>query len=530
MENKDASQKRNDTGREINSGNQTSRRNAIKALAGIPFLGALGYAFYKDLQFSKKDSFDLLSELNLKETGSRTDRQKQVHKDLIRIGIIGYGSRAVQLTSALGFLHPSDEEKKRKDKTLADWLAQENLNVAVTAICEVFDLRAQKGIETVSNSIQPQEMKHLGIPVKRYSNYKELLADKDIDAVIIATPDHHHAQMAIDAAKAGKHVYCEKSVSLYEDKLYELYDVVKNSDIVYQLGHQITKNVTFQKAREVIEKNVLGKITLIETTSNRNTAAGAWIRHLDDDGNPKPGDQNSIDWKQWLGPAPYAPFSVDRYYNWTKWFDYNNGLWGQLFSHEYDAVNQLLGVGIPDSVVASGGKYYWKDNRDMPDVLNAVFEYKDRDLSFVYSASLASSRQRGRVLMGHDASMELGNDVIITPDRNSTKYKHLIENGSVDPSYPMLTLTAGGADIDAVSSATEKYYASRGLTSTIVDGKKVDITHLHIKEWLDCIRYGGVPTANIDKAFEEGITLLMGHKAYLEGRKIEWDPIARKIV
>lgn len=167
----------------------------------------------------------------------------------------------------------------------------------------------------------------------------------------------------------------------------------------FQLGHQITQNVIFQQAKQIIDKNILGKITLIETTTNRNTAEGAWIRHLDSNGKPKPGDLNTIDWKQWLGNRPAVPFTADRFYNWTKFFDYDFGMLGQLFTHEYDAVNQLLHIGIPHSAVASGGIYFWKDNREIPDVLQAVFEYPEKEMTLMYSASLASSRQRGRVFM-----------------------------------------------------------------------------------------------------------------------------------
>src|SRR5690606_20389877 len=198
-------------------------------------------------------------------------------------------------------------------------------------------------------------------------------------AVIIATPDHHHARITIDAVQAGKHVYLEKSVCHTEEELHELYNVVRNSDRVFQLGHQITQNVVFQQAKEIIGKNILGKISLIETTSNRNTADGAWIRHLDARGNPKPGSLQTIDWEQWLGNAPKVPFTIDRYYNWTKFFDYDTGMLVHLFTHEYDAINQLLRVGIPKSAMASGGIYYWKDNREIPDVLHAVFEYPDKE-------------------------------------------------------------------------------------------------------------------------------------------------------
>ena len=187
-------------------------------------------------------------------------------------------------------------------------------------------------------------------------------------------------------------------------------------------------------------------------------------------------------------------------------------------------------MGIPKSVVASGGIYYWKDNREIPDVLHAVFEYPDRDLTLIYSANLASSRSRGRVFMGHDASMELGESLSIMADYDSTRYKKKIEEGVIDTKVPMISISPGSGNIDAVTSATEKYYASRGLTTTNINGQQVDVTHLHIKEWIDCIRNGGVTSANIERAFEEGVACLMAHRSYLEKRAVQWDPINRKIV
>ncbi len=507
-----------------------SRRTMLKALAGIPVLGIFAYEVMQKNSYYKKNEFNLIKELGLEDIQSATKISSAAKGDLLRIGIIGFGNRAAQLASGLGFLHPLNMENQRNNGRLNDWLTQENLNVAITGICDVFDLNAEKGLATAKNEVLAGGAKPSGLPVKRYRTYQELLADDSIDAVVVATPDHHHARITTDVVKAGKHVYCEKSIALNEDELHEVYNAVKNSDKVFQLGHQITQNVVFQQAKEIVKRDILGKITLIESTVNRNSTSGAWIRHLDSKGNPKPGDLNSIDWEQWLGNRPKMPFSTDRFYNWTKFFDYDTGMLGQLFSHEYDAVNQLLRIGIPKSVVSSGGIYYWKDDRDIPDTLHSVFEYPDRDLTLLFSATLANSRSRGRVFMGHDASMELSGSMSITANYDSTKYKQQIESGNIDTNSPMLSISPGSGDIDAVSSATEKYYSSRGLTSTVVNGRSIDVTHLHLKEWIDCIRNGGETSDNIDRAFEEGITILMAHKSYVEKRRVEWDPIQQKIV
>lgn len=517
--------------REKDAPEKITRRKALKALAGVPVAGLLGMKVFDKISYNQDRKLQLVRELGLQDMNLPVSDfgTKDSSGELIRIGIIGFGTRGGQLASALGFLHPEVMELKKKNNTLRNIRNQEYLNVAITGVCDVFDLHAEKGMLIAANSVHPEKVKHK-LPVKRYRTYHEMLADKDIDAVIISTPDHLHARMAIDATKAGKHIYLEKSVAHLEDELNELYRVVKNSPITFQLGHQITQSAVFQQAKEIIRKNVLGKITLIETTSNRNTASGAWIRHLDSKGNPKPGDESSIDWKQWLGNTPYVPFSIDRFYNWTKWFDYDTGLIGQLFTHEFDAVNQLLRIGIPETVMSSGGIYYWKDNREIPDSLHCVFEYPDKGLTLMYSGNLASGRPRGRIFMGHDASMELGNDIKITIDRDSTQFKSGIKSGIIDPASPALSFNPNAGQIDAISSASEKYFASRGLSNTKINGLNIDVTHLHLREWIHCIREQKTTSANIDMAYEEGIACIMAHRSYVEKRQVRWDKEKQKIV
>jgi predicted dehydrogenase len=509
-----------------------NRRTLLKALSGVPVVGLLGFSASRKWNVElenelQKANSNVVHQLGLGDFELPKIFHPASHKgDVVRIGVIGFGSRGQQLARSLGFVHQSAVDRMRDNGTLEEWLQQEDLNIAITGVCDVFDLHAETGIAIAQNEVRPGG-NPIKLPVKRYRHYQEMLADKDIDAVIISTPDHHHARITVDAVKAGKHIYCEKAVALTEDELNEVYRAVKNSNIVYQLGHQNTKSMAFQQAREIMDKNILGKITLVETTSNRNSANGAWIRHMNGN-NPKPGDESTIDWKQWLGDRPYQPFSGDRFYNWTKWFDYASGLISQLFTHEYDFVNQLMNIGIPKSAVSSGGLYFWKDNREMADLLNCVFEYPDRDLSLVYSASLASSRNRGRLFMGHDGSMDVGGSVSLTIDNNSTQYKEHLSQGLFKTRTVSLGAEAGR--VDATTSATEMYYASRGLINTRFNGRNVDVTHLHLKEWLDCIRNGGEPSAGIEKSYEEGITCIMAHKAYVEKRRVEWDPINRKIV
>jgi predicted dehydrogenase len=406
------------------------------------------------------------------------------------------------------------------------FLNQEDVNVVITGVCDVFDKRAKECQTAASGQgIYPNGMKRdLKMP-KRFRNYKDMLESKDIDAVVIATPDHWHAQMTIDAVNAGKHVYCEKCMTRTEEEVYQMVDAVKNSGMVFQLGHHNRQQDSYIRAREIAKKNILGNITLVETTTNRNTPHGAWVYDIEEDGN-----QETIDWDQFLGNASKKPFNKEHFFRWRCWFDYGTGLSGDLFSHEYDCVNQILRIGIPKSVVASGGIYYYKDGRDVPDVFHVSCEYPDRDLTLLYSATLSNSRYRGKVIMGHDAHMEIGAHMKVSADPNSTRFKDKIKDEIIDTELPMFSYSPGSEGIDAITSATEKYFASKGLMFTYREGKMIDVTHLHMKDWLECIRNNGVPRCNIDEGFQEAITCHMATRSYLEGRRMEWDPVKKRIV
>ena len=514
-----------------------TRREILKGLASIPVFGLLFQQMSGKRNADAEKRHQLLDEFNLPKNAAelRSKPTLQQSSKQIRIGIIGFGNRGESLARSLGFAHhkwitylKKKQQENAQDKRLENWLEQEDLNVIITGICDVFDQRRERGRVASRREFRREENP---LPeAKTYRNYHDLLENKDIDAVIIATPDFHHAQMTIDAINAGKHVYCEKCMTRTEDEVYRVVDVVKNSKLVFQLGHQYNQSSSYQKAKQVIDKHILGKINLIDTSSNRNTPNGAWIRHLDANGNPKPGDEKSIDWDLWLGSRPKVEFDIDRYYNWTKWWDYATGLSGQLLCHEYDTANQFLDLGIPHSAVASGGIYHFKDNREIPDVFHVAFEFPDRDLTMTYSATLASSRNRGRIFMGQDGSMEVGNNVKVMIDQNSLRYQKKISEGIIEPSTPVLSYTPGSKDIDAVTTATEKYYAQRGLTYTYRDGKRVDTAHLHLKEWLDCIRHGGTPSCSIDKGMEVTLACHMATKAYRENRRVEWDPVNQRII
>ncbi len=221
------------------------------------------------------------------------------------MGIIGNGGEGESLVRSAGFAHPEWVENERqaaernpRNRGFATFMQQDDLNIDLTAVCDVFDVRAQRGLDAAANKIGPTAEKST-VGATRYLRYTDLLESPDVDAVLIATPDHWHAQMCIDAAAAGKHVYVEKAMTREEEETHRMYDAVKNSDIVFQLGHQQRQTESHIKAREVIQAGILGPITLVETTTNRNDPWGAWVWDIHEEGN-----ENTIDWEQFQGPAP----------------------------------------------------------------------------------------------------------------------------------------------------------------------------------------------------------------------------------
>ena len=521
------------------------RRDALKALATVPVLGAMAYGVYQ----KRKNELVNRTAADMFRFPSETKQfiPKITDGETIRVGIIGSGIRGKQLMEALGFGTPWYVENLIDQNVIdssntrhKEFIEQEDLNIRITAICDIFDVHAEEAIAAGANIHREGINGKYGDKPKRYRKYKELLAADDVDAVVIASPDHWHGQMAMDAARAGKHVYLEKPMTWTVPETYALRELVKSSNIVFQLGHQNRQIEAYERAREIVERGLLGPVTLIETGTNRNDPNGAWVYDIHPDAN-----QSTIDWEQfngdpdrikeyldymtsaglakYVGPDPRDKFSLERFFRWRCWWDYSTGLSGDLLTHEYDAMNQILNLGIPASATSSGGVYFFKDGRTVPDVLQTTFEYPEKDMTMLYSATLASQFNRSRKIMGHDATMEVGSSLTVTIDPRSELYKDRIEKGLIKTGEPFYHYVPG-RDIDAVTSATELYFAERGLLYSYVDGKRYNTTHLHLREWLECIRTGkNNPSCGIEEGFQEAITAHMGTRAYLEGRTMYWD-------
>jgi predicted dehydrogenase len=214
-------------------------------------------------------------------------------------------------------------------------------------------------------------------------DHREILRRPDIDAVIVATPDHWHKQITVEALEAGKHVYCEKPMvhSIGEGKA--VVDAQRKSGKTFQVGSQYVSSLVYQKARDLLKAGAIGELNLVEAWLDRNTAIGAWQYSI-----PPDASTSNIDWDRFLGGAPKRPFEPIRLFRWRNYIDYGTGVAGDLFVHLLSGLHTATGSLGPTRVYATGGQYFWKDGRDVPDLMLALLDYPKTEQHPAFTVSL----------------------------------------------------------------------------------------------------------------------------------------------
>lgn len=294
----------------------------------------------------------------------------QAASDRIRVGVIGCGGRGVDAHI----------------KTLLKM--KETDNVTVNAVCDVFDKRAQQAAALTGG--------------RAYRDYREMLANRDVDVVVVATPDHWHAQMAIDAASAGKHVYCEKPMAHSVEDAKRLVAKVKETGIKLQVGVQGMSDDSYETAYKHVQAGDLGKVVLAQIDYSRNYDGDYWLKPIDPD--LKPGV--NFDWNLFLGPAEKRPFDSERYFNWIRYFDYSGGVPAGLFVHRVTRIIKSLGLTFPEYGSASGGKFLFTESTaEVPDTINILLDYPGGPTVMLIS-SLANDTPVPHLLRGHKATLE----------------------------------------------------------------------------------------------------------------------------
>src|SRR5437764_8474714 len=233
--------------------------------------------------------------------------------------------------------------------------------IECVAVCDLYDSRHEAAREAIKKDV----------PATR--DYKKILDRKDVDAVIVATPDHQHRRVVADACAAGKDVYCEKPMSHTVEDGFAMIAAAQKANRIMQIGSQGVSSILYAKGKEIFDSGRLGDVFMIEAYSDRNTASGAWVYPIPPDAN-----EQTIDWNAFLDGAPKRSFSAERFFRWRCFTDYGEGLPGDLFVHAISGIHFVSGTNtVAKRAQSMGGLFHFKDGRDFPDLIETFYDYQN---------------------------------------------------------------------------------------------------------------------------------------------------------
>ena len=397
--------------------------------------------------------------------------------DRIGFGVIGCGG--------MGTGHLNSLVKRAKDD-----------NIQMLGVCDVYQRRLTRAMNICKDGDQKAE---------GYPDYRKLLDNKDIDTVLIATPDHWHAKITIDAMNAGKHVYCEKPLTLTVEQAIAVRNAAKKYNKALQVGPQRTSEDQYWKAQQEIRDGKVGKVTMAQGSFNRNVrdcAFNRWFK-IDEGSGPNATGEDYINWDMWLGHewglAPKIPFNPEHFFRFRKYFLYNGGVATDLLYH-FLAPLLLAIVGengaYPRRVSAGGGLYIYKDGRDIPDVFTMVIDYP-QEFSVYLASWLTNDTQMPTRIYGQYGTIEL-------PDNGGNA-----------------TYTGNG---DFKQEFRDRY---NGYDEVILPSKNQRDMEGNL---IDCIRQGGKLYCNAELGAATMVAIKMGVEAYRQNKTLMWDAQKEKVV
>lgn len=361
--------------------------------------------------------------------------------------------------------------------------------------------------------------------VRIEKEWEKLVADPSIDAVIIAAPDFWHCAMTVAAANAKKHIYVEKGWCITLDEAKKMRKAVKDNKVVMQLGHHMNSIPQIHKAREIFKSGQLGKVPLIRGYIDRTSALPEWqfytdypIRQM-----PKDASLQTIDWKRFIAgsPNPNRPFDPERFFTWRRYWDYGTGIAGDLLTHIWDAINMVAGMGIPESAMTQGGKYFWKNDREVPDMWHVMFDYPKQELAVTFGCSFHNKHVDEMIqFLGRDMTMEVSSQVCRTYVADWKPEAH----DRVMAGRKLAAETRKAAEqlkIPAPPTQVAPDYAFRTGDATVTS---------HMQNFFDSIRGTDKPRCGVDRAFEEAVALIMSVESYRRETKVKWDAAKELIV
>ena len=352
-------------------------------------------------------------------------------------------------------------------------------------------------------------------------DYNEILARKDIDAVVIACPDHWHKRAAVDAMKAGKDVYLEKPmIHVYPDGP-EIIETAHETKRILQVGSQRVSNVAYVKAKELLASGAIGKLNMVTARWDRNSAMGAWDYTI-----PLDASTTTCDWPRFEGDAPKMDWSPERFFQWRKWKDYGSGVAGDLFVHLFSGTHFITGAHGPTRAMATGGIRFWKDGRDADDILLALFDYPEGfNLSLHVNFEDGGEESEGFLFTGTEGLMEIaGNTVTVTKTPLAT-----------EPGFTVSTF-ADDMQRQTMEKYRQKYPVPHpsGPPKTSVEtysaGPGYVDSYDHFKNFFSSVRSRKPVVEDATFGFRAAGAALLSNLSVEKDTVVHWDPEAMKIV
>lgn len=395
--------------------------------------------------------------------------------------------------------------------------ALETTGVKLVAVCDLYDGHLARAKEVYGNDLF----------VTR--DYREILSRPDIDAVIVATPDHWHDTITVAALDAGKHVYCEKPIvqDLTEGKA--VLEAERRNKGILMVGSQRVSSILTDKAREIYRSGQLGDLVMIETYIDRFSARGAWQYSIPRDASPE-----TLDWDNFLKDTPKVPFDATRFFRWRNYRDYGTGVGGDLFVHLFSGVHRILDSVGPERVFATGGLRFWEDGRDVPDVFIASCDYGKQAGHPAFNMQLRVNFVAGggtgdfTRLVGTEGSLEMGWGSL-TLKRNAlpaapgyggwdtyntfTKQQQAEFERWYQETYPPAPAAVVGPD-EWTYRTPEGYSAH---------------AH-HFNNWFTAIRTGGTVVEDGAFGFRAAAPSLLANESYFGKQVMGWDPVGMRVV
>jgi len=359
-----------------------------------------------------------------------------------------------------------------------------------------------------------------GADIQTTRNYAEILERKDIDAVIIGTPDHWHMRAAVDAMNAGKDVYCEKPmIHLYSDGP-KIIATAKRTGRIIQIGSQRVSSMIYRKAKELLASGSIGKLNMVNAWWDRNSSIGAWNYSV-----PLDASTETCDWPRFLGTAPKIPWNPEHFFQWRKWKAYGSGEAGDLFVHLFSGTHFVASVNGPTRAMATGGLRYWRDGRDVPDVLVGLFDYPEGfNLGVRVNFVDGGSESEGLIFTGSEGTMTIGGGgVSVSRVPRQKEPGYLIKSfadamqkeflAAYRKKYPIQHPTG------EIPLAEEKYIAPHGYNDS----------YDHLKNFFNSVRTRQPVVEDAVFGYRAAGAALLSNLSYDRQKIVRWDPTETKL-